>query len=178
MVLGSPFGSLLRKASHKSLQATFVVDRLRRFSSVLPQKKEKLIASLSYLGWQTGLNSLAQWCSSRHSLRSALCFAKLPPKAFAIAKLLCSNPMGSRPYFAYKKPQPLRIAILKWCSERDSNPHGFRHTPLKRTCLPIPPPERFLKPHICRYFLLVGKTFFRFFCKKIKRACRGFGKPF
>jgi hypothetical protein len=29
---------------------------------------------------------------------------------------------------------------LGWCAERDLNPHGFRHTPLKRTCLPIPPP--------------------------------------
>ena len=28
------------------------------------------------------------------------------------------------------------------CSGRDSNPQAFRHTPLKRTCLPVPPPER------------------------------------
>ena len=26
-----------------------------------------------------------------------------------------------------------------WCRRRDSNPHGFLHTPLKRACLPIPP---------------------------------------
>lgn len=31
---------------------------------------------------------------------------------------------------------------LKWCSGRDSNPYAFRHTPLKRVCLPIPPPEQ------------------------------------
>lgn len=30
-----------------------------------------------------------------------------------------------------------------WCSGRDSNPHTLRHTPLKRACLPIPPPEHF-----------------------------------
>jgi hypothetical protein len=30
----------------------------------------------------------------------------------------------------------------KSCSGRDLNPQAFRHTPLKRTCLPIPPPER------------------------------------
>ena len=30
-----------------------------------------------------------------------------------------------------------------WCSGGDSNPYTFRHTPLKRTCLPIPPPEQF-----------------------------------
>lgn len=30
----------------------------------------------------------------------------------------------------------------EWCARRDLNPHGFRHTPLKRTCLPIPPPAR------------------------------------
>ena len=29
-----------------------------------------------------------------------------------------------------------------WCSGRDLNPQAFRHTPLKRTCLPVPPPER------------------------------------
>ena len=28
---------------------------------------------------------------------------------------------------------------LGWCRRRDSNPHGFLHTPLKRACLPIPP---------------------------------------
>src|SRR5512134_2989012 len=26
-----------------------------------------------------------------------------------------------------------------WCRRRDSNPHGFLHTPLKRACLPVPP---------------------------------------
>jgi hypothetical protein len=24
-----------------------------------------------------------------------------------------------------------------WCRRRDLNPHGFRHTPLKRACLPF-----------------------------------------
>ena len=35
-----------------------------------------------------------------------------------------------------------KIDILPWCSGRDLNPQAFRHTPLKRTCLPVPPPER------------------------------------
>ena len=30
-----------------------------------------------------------------------------------------------------------------WCSGQDSNLHALRHTPLKRVCLPIPPPEHF-----------------------------------
>ena len=30
----------------------------------------------------------------------------------------------------------------KKCSGRDLNPHALRHTPLKRTCLPISPPEQ------------------------------------
>ena len=34
------------------------------------------------------------------------------------------------------------IGVRGWCSGRDSNPYTFRHTPLKRTCLPIPPPEQ------------------------------------
>jgi hypothetical protein len=29
----------------------------------------------------------------------------------------------------------------KWCSGRDLNPHAFRHTPLKRTCLPFHHPS-------------------------------------
>ena len=28
------------------------------------------------------------------------------------------------------------------CSGRDLNPHALRHTPLKRTCLPVSPPEQ------------------------------------
>jgi hypothetical protein len=38
-----------------------------------------------------------------------------------------------------------KLLILKgqkWCRRRDSNPHGFPHTPLKRACLPIPPLRR------------------------------------
>jgi hypothetical protein len=37
-----------------------------------------------------------------------------------------------------------RAAILPWseawCPGQDSNLHALRHTPLKRVCLPIPPP--------------------------------------
>jgi hypothetical protein len=32
------------------------------------------------------------------------------------------------------------VLIFKWCPRGDLNPHTFRHTHLKRTCLPIPPP--------------------------------------
>ncbi len=28
---------------------------------------------------------------------------------------------------------------IVWCRRGDSNPHGSPHTPLKRTCLPVPP---------------------------------------
>src|SRR5437867_10975484 len=37
-------------------------------------------------------------------------------------------------------PQVLARAGREWCPGRDLNSHGFPHTPLKRTCLPIPPP--------------------------------------
>ena len=33
----------------------------------------------------------------------------------------------------------------KPCSGRDLNPHAFRHTPLKRTCLPFHHPSERLK---------------------------------
>jgi hypothetical protein len=32
-------------------------------------------------------------------------------------------------------------ALLKMCSGRDLNPQAFRHTPLKRTCLPFHHPS-------------------------------------
>ena len=42
-----------------------------------------------------------------------------------------------------KKRQARWPAFTKWCSGRDSNPHGSLHTPLKRARLPITPPEQF-----------------------------------
>ena len=34
---------------------------------------------------------------------------------------------------AFEARLPLRV----WCRRRDLNPHGLRHTPLKRACLPF-----------------------------------------
>ena len=34
------------------------------------------------------------------------------------------------------------LFYFKWCGRLDLNQHTLRHTPLKRTCLPIPP-----RPH-------------------------------
>ena len=31
----------------------------------------------------------------------------------------------------------VRTRVLNWCRRRDLNPHGLRHTPLKRACLPF-----------------------------------------
>ena len=30
-----------------------------------------------------------------------------------------------------------------WCERGDLNPHGLRHTPLKRACLPVPALSRY-----------------------------------
>ena len=43
-----------------------------------------------------------------------------------------------------KYPGSLRVYLNKWCRRRESNSYGFPHTPLKRACLPIPPPRRTL----------------------------------
>jgi hypothetical protein len=44
---------------------------------------------------------------------------------------------------------------LAWCRRGDSNPHGLPHTPLKRTCLPVPPLRHYSL--LCRrLFLLSG----------------------
>src|SRR6266487_2184667 len=54
----------------------------------------------------------------------------------ARAKIFFLNNFG-------KTPASLKIlnALRKWCSGRDLNPHAFRHTPLKRTCLPFHHPS-------------------------------------
>ena len=51
------------------------------------------------------LNSLAQWCSSRHSLRSALCYAKLPPKACYATFVFTSFSLPNR----HKKNTHMRV---------------------------------------------------------------------
>src|SRR5262245_3509012 len=37
-----------------------------------------------------------------------------------------------------------------WCRRGDSNPHGSPHTPLKRTCLPVPPLRHVRKTLNCQ----------------------------
>lgn len=61
-----------------------------------------------------------------------------------LIKRLVSNPRmnGTSIEFDLKKPFGILAKINKkenWCAELDLNQHVFRHTPLKRTCLPIPP---------------------------------------
>src|SRR5690606_32072274 len=51
-------------------------------------------------------------------------------------------------------PLPERIRAARaavgawfvWCPGRDSNPHSFRHYPLKIACLPVPPPGQGIVP--------------------------------
>lgn len=38
------------------------------------------------------------------------------------------------------RPVPQFSLCSNWCPGQDSNLHALRHTPLKRVCLPIPPP--------------------------------------
>ncbi len=41
---------------------------------------------------------------------------------------------------SYIQERQLEFHDLKWCVERDLNPHELGHYPLKIACLPIPPP--------------------------------------
>ncbi len=50
----------------------------------------------------------------------------------------------------------LKNGSKKWCSGRDSNPHGLLHTPLKRARLPITPPEQ----ELSRNYLFAGGSVF------------------
>ncbi len=61
-------------------------------------------------------------------------------------------------------------AVQCWCERWDSNPHGGRHTHLKRACLPFQhsrkcaptlyPPSKFLSTSFSQDYLVVvnGKT--------------------
>ncbi len=59
-----------------------------------------------------------------------------------VSSLLASAPIATLTMSASRREE--NPQSLKWCSGRDLNPHALRHTPLKRTCLPISPPE-----HLC-----------------------------
>lgn len=43
------------------------------------------------------------------------------------------------------------ITIIAMCPGRDSNSHVLRHTPLKRTCLPVSPPGLDYKGNFITY---------------------------
>lgn len=62
----------------------------------------------------------------------------MPVKDFGIVTILerkSNAGIGEREFSRFHSDSS------RWCSGGDSNPYTFRHTPLKRTCLPIPPPE-------------------------------------
>jgi hypothetical protein len=63
-----------------------------------------------------------------------------------------------RPFTSLKSLLPARC---EKCSGRDLNPHGLRHTPLKRTCLPVPPPELLRGARRCSEVRTMRKESFR-----------------
>ena len=184
-----------RQCGKKTENATIIVVAFNVKRNEVPKCRLRLLRSQDFV-WRsffctkkiaTQRIAILKWCSERDCTRThsgaclALrvnCVAIYTSQKLLLCKTFVFEPQGVLVLTSHKKIATQRIAILKWCSERDSNPHGLRHTPLKRTCLPIPPPERFLKPHICRYFPSDGKTFFCFFSKKIKKLTKVFGKLF
>ena len=61
-----------------------------------------------------------------------------------------------------RKGKDHRLGGLFWCGRWDLNPYALRHTPLKRTCLPIPALP--LDPANCilSHFAVARKSFFIF----------------
>ena len=55
--------------------------------------------------------------------------------------LLATRPVPSAKRKSGSVPLSANIERFHWCSGRDLNPHAFRHTPLKRTCLPFHHPS-------------------------------------
>ena len=125
----------------------------------------------------TGLNSLAQWCSSRHSLRSALCYAKLPPKAFAVAKLLCSNPYVFSSSSRTKKDN---LSVVSFFCTRDGTRTRTAVKPadFKSAMSTIPSPEQkgFLIIVSCNFTIALNDLSFLFFhsIEKINRKSKPF----
>ena len=84
-------------------------------------------------------------CAGRPFARHA--FRACPPHATCCACIVgaLSFVRVPRPCnHKIQKAKPLRDSAfcILWCEEGDSNPHVFRHTPLKRTWLPITPSSR------------------------------------
>ena len=57
-------------------------------------------------------------------------------KSFSLLPFEAWGFVSHIPLFNYYKP---KHRFSSKCREGDSNPHAVKHTPLKRTCLPIPP---------------------------------------
>ena len=73
--------------------------------------------------------------------RKTVSFNFLPPYDFTSAFLAETRVTSD----SSPVPQsPLSGESSIWCPGQDSNLHALRHTPLKRVCLPIPPPGHFL----------------------------------
>ena len=77
-----------------------------------------------------------------------------------------SNHKKNRPTGGYSKSPTLRRWAF-WCGRWDLNPYALRHTPLKRTCLPIPAlpldPANLILSYFagsCKYFFTFIKAFF------------------
>ncbi len=58
-------------------------------------------------------------------------------------KLLSLEPESSASASSAMPAYPLtkHRPVKRWCEERESNPYGVNHTPLKRARLPVPPPS-------------------------------------
>jgi hypothetical protein len=68
-----------------------------------------------------------------------------PPQLIAPRRFMVGSQLGGRQVLWNKNrilgpngPETRRSVERKsWCRRRDLNPHGLRHTPLKRACLPF-----------------------------------------
>lgn len=77
-------------------------------------------------------------------------------------KLRRASGVLRRRLFNHWNEAPTRAGLI-WCRRRDLNPHGLRHTPLKRACLPF---HHFgtwqeLAPHNCVLASLKPSTYRR-----------------
>lgn len=88
-------------------------------------------------------------------LKSVLSKMKFPIFAPKIEKTLKN--------LSFFKVFPIRSIFHResWCEEWDLNPHGFLHTPLKRTRLPVPPSSQ-------------AKFILQYFFKKVKLIVKKF----
>ncbi len=143
---------LLEKAALKKQKTTLhrkgsalwiepALDAVNALESAAKQQTERQLPEISRLVQKTQLNLLV----SRKKVTAGFASPYLVISQI-LAELRREFAVNALPHGDRSKTCDVHQISLRsmWCPGQDSNLHALRHTPLKRVCLPIPPPGHFL----------------------------------